>query len=115
MDKTEEYIKKLKSFEPVESEDDYWEKHEVFKKALGGMYSNIKRLYGNPTKYTDQFEEILNEAIRIKLITEKFANKQRKKLYDSLNSKKLKQKVKNRIKKKKDYIKKFFKRKKEEK
>ncbi|MFW6130087.1 MAG: hypothetical protein ACOC56_02810 [Atribacterota bacterium] len=93
-------LKELKEMEEVKSEKDYWKKHKIFKKTLGGVYSNIKRFIGDPKGATDHFKEVLKEGVRIKVITEDYAKKKEKEFYERLSKpNKFKTKAKRKLKK----------------
>lgn len=112
MPKEDKYLKKLKEYEPVESEKDYWKKHKTFMKAIGGIYKNLKRFISNPKNSIDKFEEILNEGVRIQLITKEFKKKKMKKLLDELSKpSRFKQKAKEKIRKAKTNFKNKFRKK----
>lgn len=103
--KPEKYLKKLKRYKEVKNEDDYWKKHKTLKKAIGGVYKNLKRFFSNPEKGINTFEEILDEAVRIKLITKEYKEKQMKRLLDELTKpSQFKQAVRKKFEKAKDKI-----------
>lgn len=103
MAKQDKYLKQLKKFEPVKSKKDYWRKHEILKKAIGGMYKNLKRFLSNPKEGLNTFEDILDEAIRIKLITKEYKKEKMKELLNKITKpSQYKQKVRAKIRKAKD-------------
>lgn len=110
--KPDKYLEQLKQFDEVKSEKDYWKKHKVLKKAIGGIYKNIKRFISDPKNLINKFEAILNEAVRIKLLTPEYKKEKMKKLLDELSKpSQFKQKAIEKINKAKSKFKKKSKKK----
>lgn len=104
-----QYLEKLKTYSPVKSEKDYWKKHKTFKKAIGGIYRNLKRFIQDPRNMIDTYDSILKEGVRIKLITPEFRREKLKQLVDELSKPtEFKRKAGEKITKAKNKFKKKF-------
>jgi len=78
-------LEELKKIKPIETEKEYWEAHEVFKKTISRHTRKVKSYLGNPMNYINEFEAILKEGVRIKVITKEYAQEQRQRIYNELN------------------------------
>ena len=94
-------LQDLEKMKPVKSEKDYWEKHKIFKKEIGGFTKTIKKMSSDPKKYLNDFERTLKEGVRINLITQDYADEKIKQLSKELNSpSEFKRCIKKKLKKK---------------
>lgn len=80
-----ENLEKLKNMKPVETEEEYWEAHKIFKKEITSLTKMIKEFYKNPRKYLDEFDEALAEAIRIGIIQESYAYEVKEKISKAMS------------------------------
>lgn len=96
----EDQLKELKdkrlSYEPelvvlpsnikqVESENEYWRVHAIYKKRLNKLTLNFKEMINNPDKYLNEFNLIMGEMLAYGIVDIEWVNQKRKKLYDNLN------------------------------
>lgn len=93
-------FEKLKQEKPVDNEKEYWRVHKIFKREMNKFYKDIFKMFKNPTEYINDFEELLNEGVRIGIIEQEFKEKKMIQLYDELASpSKFKEDVRNKIEK----------------
>lgn len=95
-DQLKELKKKRLSFEPklivlpdnikqVESEEEYWRIHRIYKNRLKNLTNNVIRMLKNPDEYLNEFNLIMEEMLAYGIVDIDFVNEKRKKLYDNLN------------------------------
>lgn len=76
----------LTNLKEVTSQEEYDEKLNLYTKMLNQLAFNVKKMYGNPTNYIAEFENIIEAMVITGVISLEFANEKRRFLYKQLNS-----------------------------
>lgn len=76
-----EEIKKLK---PAETKEEQKYNEKRFSKAVGKMTRNVFKFTKSPTDFLTDFDLLMQEGVRIKVLTQEQADKHKTKLYDEL-------------------------------
>lgn len=106
-------LKELKNLKPATTKEEKKFNEKMFKKAIGNTTKNAFKMIKSPTEFINEFEEMLQEGIRIKVLTEEQAKKHKDRLYYELNNPtKFKEDVRNKIEK---FSKRFHKQKQQQK
>lgn len=96
----------LKKIEPVQDVNEYWRVHKIFKREINKQSRKVFKFIKNPEEFIKDFENLLNEGVRLNIITEEYKKEKMKKLYDELNSPtRFKEDVKRRLLKAKNKFK----------
>jgi len=74
-----------KVLKKIESEKEYKEQLKVYKKRIGKLFRTGYKCLANPDKFLKEFDTTLDEMVFINLVTQEYANNQRKRLYRELN------------------------------
>lgn len=82
----EPLIERLKKIPRVKSETEYWNAHKIFKRALTKYTMRLGKMLKSPSDYMKDYEDILNEGVRIGVISEEFAVEKKQHMMKELTS-----------------------------
>lgn len=80
------YILNQGSKSNKEFEKEFWKLFKFYKKKINKLIRKFYRFYGDETRFIYDFELILTEMEYIRLVSSKWVQEQRERLYRELNS-----------------------------
>lgn len=99
-------------FKQVTSEEEYWKEHKQMKKRINKLFRKSFKFLYKPNDFIDEYENILAEYTFKGVVSDEWADSQRKRLYNELNkpeefkefTEDVKQKILSRKDKAVDYV-----------
>lgn len=79
-------LQELKLIPRVTSNREFFDALNIFDKSVGSLTSNIKLFTTSPTQFLKDFASILNEGVRIGVISKTFADEKKAKLSDKIKT-----------------------------
>lgn len=93
-------------FKQVSTEEEYWKEHKAMKKRINKLFRKSFKFMYKPSDFINEYENILAEYTFKGVVSDEWADKQRKRLYKELNHpeefKEFTEQVKQNILKRKD-------------